>query len=450
MTPPVAVGIARQSRGDEASKSIPEQTKRIREYAKREGWTLTDVHEEADVSGGTPLAKRAGLLAAVEAVEAGRASVVVVAYFDRLVRDLAVQREVVDRVEAAGGRVLTLDVGEVSNATAGSWLSGSMLGLVAEYHRRTTAERVRAAHEANRVAGRWNGGRLPFYYRLDDGGKRIVNPATTDVVREAFERRASGDSVEAVRACLAERGAIGKRTALNVVQRMLATEGLVDGPLFRRVQTLHTKRGARPKSTRLLARLGVLVCSQCENEAGEPVRMNVHGSDGPTKSYRCSSCGQSVAVAVAERVVVHATRKALADHEGRAGGSLDSLEDALRTKRAALAGIVAAFDGFGDVEAVRSKIAVAQGEADAAETALEDARLAAGFTIRGGLDWPHMTAQAQRELIRAVVAEARVYRGTGDERIAVTLAEAFAPEPILDAEARKVRADLEIVLSEAS
>jgi DNA invertase Pin-like site-specific DNA recombinase len=448
MTPRVAVGIARQSRGDEASKSIREQVKRIRAYAKSQGWRLTDVHEEADVSGGTPLAKRAGLLAAVEAVEAGRASVVVVAYFDRLVRSVAVQLEVVKRVEDAGGRIVALDVGDVSHATAGSKLSAGLLGQIAEYHRDTTSERVRAAHEALRAEGNWTGGRVPFYFAVQDG-KRVVNPATADVVREAFELRASGESVEAVRTFLAERGAIGERTALNVVQRMLATDGLVDGPLFRRVKTLHTKRGERPKSTRLLARLGVLVCATCENESGEPVKLNVHGSDGPSKVYRCSSCGQSVSVAVAERVVVHETRKALADREGRSGGSLQNLEDALRKKRAALQGIVAAFDGFGDVEAVRSRLAVAQGEVDAAETALKDARLAAGFTLRGGLDWPHMTAQAQRDLIRAVVAEARVYRGTGDERIAVTLADAFAPEPILDAEARKVQADLRVVLAEA-
>src|SRR6266511_1828435 len=129
MATTTAIGIARQSRGDETSKSIESQAERIREHAKREGWNLLDVLEEQDVSGGTPLAKRAGLLAAVEAVEAGKASVVIVAYFDRLVRSVKVQAEVVDRVEAAGGRVLTLDVGEVSNATAGSWLSGSMLGL---------------------------------------------------------------------------------------------------------------------------------------------------------------------------------------------------------------------------------------------------------------------------------------------------------------------------------
>jgi DNA invertase Pin-like site-specific DNA recombinase len=69
-----AIGIARQSRGDEASKSIVEQTAQIREHCKREGFDLVRVLEEQDVSGGTPLAKQTGLREAVEAIEAGKAT----------------------------------------------------------------------------------------------------------------------------------------------------------------------------------------------------------------------------------------------------------------------------------------------------------------------------------------------------------------------------------------
>ncbi len=42
---------------------------------------------------------RDGLRTAVEAVEAGKADVIVAAYFDRLVRSLRVQDELVSRVE---------------------------------------------------------------------------------------------------------------------------------------------------------------------------------------------------------------------------------------------------------------------------------------------------------------------------------------------------------------
>ena len=115
-----------------------EQLERIQSVAERDGLKLVDTIEELDVSGGAPLAKRPGLRRAVELVEAGDANVMVVAYFDRLVRSLAVQAEVVERIEKAGGAILAVDVGEVRADTASRWLSSTMLGLVAESSTRTS------------------------------------------------------------------------------------------------------------------------------------------------------------------------------------------------------------------------------------------------------------------------------------------------------------------------
>lgn len=56
-----AVGIIRQSRRKgEDGKSPAEQCLALGAYAKREGWTLVAMHEELDVSGGTPLERRRG------------------------------------------------------------------------------------------------------------------------------------------------------------------------------------------------------------------------------------------------------------------------------------------------------------------------------------------------------------------------------------------------------
>src|SRR4051812_7825997 len=87
-----AVGVVRVSRvGDRDGDrfvSPREQAERIRSISARDGLELVETIEELDVSGGTPLAKRAGLRRAVEMVEAGEVEVVVVAFFDRLVRSL--------------------------------------------------------------------------------------------------------------------------------------------------------------------------------------------------------------------------------------------------------------------------------------------------------------------------------------------------------------------------
>ena len=75
-------------------------------------------------------------------VEAGEADVVVVAYFDRLVRSLAVQAEVVERVEQAGGAILAVDVGEVAS---GHGVQVAVVDDAGRSSRSTTAARRRSA-----------------------------------------------------------------------------------------------------------------------------------------------------------------------------------------------------------------------------------------------------------------------------------------------------------------
>jgi DNA invertase Pin-like site-specific DNA recombinase len=116
-----AVGIIRVSkvggRDSERFVSPDDQRQRIKALCKREGFKLVDVFEEMDVSGGAPLERRKGLREAVELIEAHRADVIVAGYFDRLVRSLKVQGDVLERVEAAGGGVLSADFGKLSEAT---------------------------------------------------------------------------------------------------------------------------------------------------------------------------------------------------------------------------------------------------------------------------------------------------------------------------------------------
>lgn len=135
--------------------------------------------DELDVSGGTPLEKRAGLRAAVEAIEAGRAEVLVAASFDRLVRSLRVQDEVVSRVERAGGQVLALDTGAITNGTAGQWLSGTLLSAVAEDQRRMSMERSRSAQPRAIARGVVPWPNIPLGYRRRADGVLKPDPAWT-------------------------------------------------------------------------------------------------------------------------------------------------------------------------------------------------------------------------------------------------------------------------------
>jgi hypothetical protein len=84
--------------------------------------------------------------------------------------------------------------------------------------------------------GLWNGGRLPFDREIGADGVVTFREGMTEIVREAFELRASGRSVADVLAVLRDRTGLPLRS-LNIAQRMLRDDsliGVVDGVTFRR------------------------------------------------------------------------------------------------------------------------------------------------------------------------------------------------------------------------
>ena len=193
-------------RDGERFVSPSEQRERIASACERDGLELVDVLEELDVSGGAPLARRPGLRRAVELIENGEADVVVVAYLDRLVRSLTVQAEVVGRVEAAGGGILAVDVGQVTNGTATQWLSGTTarrrLRVRSPRDRRTDSRRETSRRRARRPSVPERPARPP----AGRGRPPRAAPEQAAVVAEAFRRARRGATIAEVREYLREHG----------------------------------------------------------------------------------------------------------------------------------------------------------------------------------------------------------------------------------------------------
>jgi DNA invertase Pin-like site-specific DNA recombinase len=439
-----AVGIVRVSRvkgrEGESFASPGEQQDRIRQACERDSLELVDVFEELDVSGGTPLAKRAGLREAVERVEAGEADVVVAAYFDRLVRSLTVQDELVSRVERAGGRVLAVDVGEVSAGSAGQWLSGTMLGAFSEYVRRTAKERSgeAQARAVRRGVAPWPN--VPPGYRRGADGILEVDEAVAPAVREAFALRAAGGTWQDVRDVLRARGVdrsyhgvqamLHSRVYLGEVHfgdlvNLEAHPAIVDRETWRAVQRVRSPRGPRPASERLLARLGVLRCGTCNARMVVGVQTQ-HGRRYPF--YRCPPNGDcprhmTIGAEIAEAAVVDAVRVALADVEGRA-----SVEDGARRAEAVLesaqADLDAAIRAFAGLEGERAaveRLAELRAARDAAAEQVEHLGGHRRVVSVSVADWERLSLGARRELVRAVVARALVVPGRGAGRVRVEL-----------------------------
>ena len=436
-----AVGVVRVSREGEGA-SRDEQRERIELACERDGLVLTAVHDEPDVSGGAALEKRPGLRRAVAAVEAGDADVIVAAYFDRLVRSLTVQAEVVQRVEAAGGKILALDTGQLTNGSAGSWLSGTMLGAVAEYHRRSTSERTADSVRQAVARGVPPFPNIPPGLRRLENGRLELDPVAAPIVREAFRLRAEGATVMEVRAYLAEHGIrrsfhgvyalLGNRMLVgelrfgNEVPNLDAFPAVVDRETFERVQRVRVSRGRRPKSKRLLARLGVLRCATCG------ARMAISTTRKGAKLhayYRCptnADCPRPVTIAadIADRVVVEAVQEALRGIEGRAGigEGIDTAAREFERAQGALDASIRTLGSFMDEPVARERLEELRRERDEARDHLDalSAAQAPAVTVTAG-DWDLLTLDERRTLIRAVVASATVAPGRRPNRVTVQL-----------------------------
>ncbi len=446
--------VFRKSSSRDPAQSIEGQRRRCGEFVALRDWEVVSEHAEPGTSGGLELASRRGLTAAVEDVELGSADVLLVAYRDRLDRELSVRREVCRRVEAAGGEVWAADSGRVTFGTADEGFASTVFGASDEHYRRKVGEKTADAKRRAIERG-VPCGRTPFGYDREPHEPATVNQEEAELVVRALRMEADGASVEERRAMLREAGHDLDFTRVQKLGHSAFYRGQVSfGPwvnpsahdpispdverLQRQAAAAHKKRGSRPRSRRLLARLGVLRCSGC----GSRMVVATGGRAGDrVVVYRCppnGHCGRRVAISAdaAERAVEHAVRVALRDVQGRSGDGLTPLQDALDRAQARLdrATRVAM---LGDVDEAQASAALAEARAtrDAARDALGEVSAIRGAVVHGGLVWEELGLGARRELVQLLVATATVAPANGgrpEERVAVELAPGADPTRLLD------------------
>lgn len=436
--------VARQSRGDDGSMSVPDQIDKMRAWCESQHPPILvhAIYEETDVSGRKPLDKRHGLKRAVVDVERGAAQMILTAYYDRFVRSVQTRAEVLTRVEANGGVVMTLDMGRTSNATPVSKFSGVVLAAAAELIADQAGEKTAVSKQRNIDKGVPPFPRItPAYVKRPDG---TLEPHATygPLVREACRLRATGKSYVALTKWLSERGL---DMSVSGVESMLSSklmigeihfgkfkpnlhaidDPIIDRATWRKMHATRASRGRHAKSDRLLARQGVLVCETCG------ARMSIHSATSANKrSYSYYRCGDRlctkpaiVSCDVADEFVRDEAIKLSQDVVGHASAVLE-LEDA-RVKREAaeekLASTILLLATLDSESASREVLAELSAKRDAAVSAHE--RLLTlttpDLTLSTGADWDALSLDARRDVIRAVVARAVVTPGRGPDRIVV-------------------------------
>ena len=415
------IGIVRVSQRDDDNGHSPEvQARAMLKQAQGGGFTLdpADIWDEnvddngrvRPASGGALLDDRPKLRAAVEAVERGEAGVIVAERFDRLFRNLDVQREVIRRVEAAGGLLVTA-AGNISHATAEAELHANLNGAIAHYAKRTAMERSWAAVEIAIEEGRVPWKNTTPGYDTDERGRLVPNSQARTVAR-AFRMRANGATIAEVRTFLRENGIVrsyhGTTTLLTsrVVLGEIhfgshtpnpsAHKPIVDRDVWQAVQRMKASRGRKAKSERLLARLGVLVCESCKG------RMVVGTQTQNGRSYPFYRCGHvredcpkrvTIGAEIAENVVVDAVRSAISRDEGRASAEANvrDAEAALEAAEIALKNAIRSLAVVADEPETQSRLLELRQDRDRAREHLDQlGGQRAAVVINGADDWDRL------------------------------------------------------------
>jgi DNA invertase Pin-like site-specific DNA recombinase len=141
------------------------QTAAIVKYAKANGLEVVAEFRDAGVSGTKDLDNRPGLAALLDRIESNGVRVVLVENATRLARDLMVGEVILQQLTAAGCKVIAADSGTDLTADTDDptrRLIRQVLGAVAEFDRRVTVMKLRAARERKRSRGERCEGRKPF------------------------------------------------------------------------------------------------------------------------------------------------------------------------------------------------------------------------------------------------------------------------------------------------
>jgi DNA invertase Pin-like site-specific DNA recombinase len=171
------------------------QREQIEAWTSSHNAVLGEVFEELDQSGGR--ADRPLLMAAIERIEAGESDGLVVAKLDRFGRSLIDGLRALARIEAAGGTFVSVQDG-IDISTPTGRLVSRILFAIGEWE----IERMRTNWDSARGRAVERGvyicRRAPPGYVKGENGRLEVDPNRAPLIREVFDRRIRGQSLDEI------------------------------------------------------------------------------------------------------------------------------------------------------------------------------------------------------------------------------------------------------------
>jgi DNA invertase Pin-like site-specific DNA recombinase len=171
---------------------------------RRVAGDLAGVYRDEGVSGKSGLDKRPALLNLIAELDKG--DVLVVAKRDRLGRDPLVVAMIEAAVRRKGARIVSAAGEGTDSDSPTDVLMRRIVDAFAEYERLVIGARTKAALQAKRMRGERTGS-IPYGYRLDQDGKRLLPDAgEQEILGQVRQLQAEGLSLRAIAARLEAQG----------------------------------------------------------------------------------------------------------------------------------------------------------------------------------------------------------------------------------------------------
>ena len=190
-SPKTAVAYARYSSAGQRDVSIEQQLSDIRQYAKREGYTIVKEYADHAKSGFKSAETRSAFQAMIASAKNGTFDTVLVWKTDRFSRSREDSAVYKGKLKRLGIRVIYV-MEPIPEGSAGLLLE-SMLEATAEWYSRTLSENICRGMNDNARRCMHNGVKV-LGYGFGSDGHYIVNPETAPIVRRIFDRYCSGYS----------------------------------------------------------------------------------------------------------------------------------------------------------------------------------------------------------------------------------------------------------------
>lgn len=217
-----AIGYIRVSSIEQTNgTSLSAQTRQIQTYAELKGLELIEIASDPGVSGSIPLADRPGGKRALELLESGEASALIIVKLDRGFRSASDCLNNVESFEKAGISLHILNLGgtTVDTATpAGKFFITVMAGA-AELERNLIRERCNDGRKARQAEGK-RIGQVPFGFTADPDGKLYEDPNEQRILARMRSEKAAGRSYKTIANALNGEGITTKKGALWTPQRV--------------------------------------------------------------------------------------------------------------------------------------------------------------------------------------------------------------------------------------